>query len=104
MVVEAVLQNWILLVAEGEAGPERWGQEIQRQDAFFYTDDQLFASTHTEWTQGEFNRLVLWANVGKTVGMICQPRRSVGKHSDMEYGQHMTVEGMTYRSYQKQRV
>ena len=48
-----------------------------RRAVLFNTNDDLIASNNPEWLQGAFetptgllNRVRLWTNVGKTVGMI----------------------------------
>ena len=49
----------------------------------FYANDGLVSSTEPEWLQGVFytlsgmfDRVVLWTDIGKTVGMVCPPCRS----------------------------
>ena len=56
------------------------------------------------WIQDAFNTLVglfdrvgLWNNVGKTVGMVCCPCQAVGNQSEAAYGRHIMGEGSTYR-------
>ena len=46
----------------------------------FYADDGMVASTDPDWLQGEFdtltgifNRVLLWENVRKMIGMIFHP-------------------------------
>ena len=80
-------------MADGDAGIEGWGREIQRRAAFFFADDSLISSTWPEWLQrsfdtltGLFDLLGLRTNVEKTVCMVCQICRTVGKHSDEAYG------------------
>ena len=70
MVVDAVVRHWISLVAGGEGGKDGWGKEVQTCAAFFYSDDDLVASTDLVWMQGVFDNLTgltEW-DFGKTLG------------------------------------
>ena len=78
MVVDVVVYNWVTVVKANveERGERR--QEGRHQAALFYTDDGVVALPDPCWIQGAFNTLVglfdrvdLWTNVRKTVGMVC---------------------------------
>ena len=78
--MEALVIHWIYLVADVEAVPEGCRWEICWWSALFYAYDNVIASNHTEWLQGDFDALAgifdwvgLRTNVGNTVGMICKP-------------------------------
>ena len=80
MKLYAVVRYWISLVAGGARVQGRGERDIQYCAAFFYMDYGLVASTDPVWLHGAFvnltklfNRVGIWANVGKTVGMIFFP-------------------------------
>ena len=63
---------------------------------FFYADDGMVASTDPFWVQGSFdtlnglfNRVGLYTNVRKTVGMLCHPCHIVGIRLEASYEQRM---------------
>ena len=81
------------------------------QEAFFYVDDRMVASTEPGWLQtlvdtlkGIINRVGLRTNVQKTVGMVCQPCRVVGVRAYEAYKLWMTGEGRSYQERQRERV
>ena len=90
-------------MAKAEKRGER-GDEGRHQDALFYADDSMVASSNPRWIQWEFDTLVslfdrvgLWTNVGKTVSMVFCPCQAAGTQSEAAYGRRMTGEGPTYR-------
>ena len=59
---------------------------------FFYVDDGLVALMDLVWFQeafdtltGFFDRVGIWKNSGKTVGILCHPCRAVGKKLETAY-------------------
>ena len=86
----------------GERG-ER-GQEGRHQNALFYADNGMVASSDPRWLQGEFSTLVgiydrvgLRTNFRKTVSMVCPPCQAAGNQSEAVYGRQIMGEGPTYR-------
>ena len=80
MVVDAVICRWVTLVTGEKAGPDRFRQMVQCLSSFFYSDEGLLASLRTarihavrNVLMGIFDRVVIHANVNKTVSMVCQP-------------------------------
>ena len=66
--------------------------------AAFYANDEMVVSTNPGWLQTAFNMLigifgwvVLWKNDRKTVGMVCQPFRSVRVRADEAYKLQIVV-------------
>ena len=85
VVVDTVVSHWILFVEGGAGRQYGWGREVIHSDAFFYADNRLVASTDPVWLQGVFDTLIrlfdrvgIWKNLWKTVGMLCLPYRAVG--------------------------
>ena len=80
MVVYAVVRHLVAgVIADAEERGEL-GKEGRHQAALFYTDDGMVASSDPRWLQGAYNTLVglfervgMRTNVGKKVGMVCQP-------------------------------
>ena len=99
VVVDAVVRNWVtVVIADAEERGER-GQDGRHQDALFYADDGMVASSEPRWIQGAFNTLVgmfdrvgLRTNVRKTVGMVCRPCQAAGTQSEVVYGRRMMGE------------
>ena len=80
VVVDAVVQHWVTRVLEESEARRELGKERRHQEALFYADDGMVASSDTVWLQGAFNVLIglfdrvgLRTNFGKTVGMVCHP-------------------------------
>ena len=55
------------------------------QNTLFYTDNGMVALSDLRWIQGAFSTLVglfdrvgLWTNARKTVGMVCHPCQVAG--------------------------
>ena len=76
--------------------------------AFFYAYYGLVALMHLLWLQGVFDTLTglfdrvgIWKNARKKVGMLCHPCRVVGTYLDAAYKRRMAGEGLTYRSHQR---
>ena len=79
-VVDTVVRNWVSLVAGYAGVQDRLGREVLHCTAFFYMGYSLVASTDPEWMQGAsesltglFERVGLWTNTSKTVGMLYRP-------------------------------
>ena len=105
VVAYAVVRHWILLVAGGAGGEDRWGREVLHRATFFYVNEVMVASTDLVWLKGGFDtltelfgRLGIGENVGKTVGMLCRPCRAVGTHPEADCKRQMMGEGLTYWS------
>ena len=71
----------------------------------------MVASSDPRWLQGNFNSLVglfgrvgLQKNVGKTVGMVCNPCQAAENMFEATHGRTVTGEGPTYREWLKGRV
>ena len=67
----------------------------------------MVVSLDPRWLQGAFSDLVgmldrvgLWTNVGKTVGMVYRPCHAAGTQLEAAYGQQMTGEGTSYQERQ----
>ena len=111
VVVNAVVMHWVTVMQEGAEERGDHGQEGRHNNAIFYTDNGMVASSDPRWLQGDFStldglldRVGLWTNVGETVGMVCRPCQAAGTQSEAAYGRQMTVEGPSYRERQKGRV
>ena len=84
-----MIWNWVMIVAEEEEGTEGFRKSVQWLAAFFYADDGLLASPQSTRLQaalyvltGIFDRVGLHIKFSKTVGMVCQPRKMDGGHSE----------------------
>ena len=71
----------------------------------------MVASSDSVWLQGNFNalvglfdRVVLQTNVGKTVGMVCDPCQAAGNLTATAYGRSLTGEGQSYREQLRDQV
>ena len=111
VVVDVVVWHWLDVMVEGAEERGECGQEGRHQNAFFYMDYGMVASSDPRWIQGAFSTLVglfdwvgLRTNAGKTVGMVCCPCQAVGTQSEAAYGRRMTGEGPSYWERQKGRV
>ena len=51
-----------------------------------------------------FDRVGMWTNVGKTVGMVCRPCQAAGNLLEAAYRKRFTGEGPTYKEQLKGRV
>ena len=51
-----------------------------------------------------FDRVGLWNNGRKTVGMVCRPCQAEGTQSEAAYGRQIKREGPSYRERQKVRL
>ena len=77
VMVDVVVWHWLGVMVEGA---EEWGergQEGRHQNALFYTDNGIVASSDPRWLQGAFSTLVglfdrvgMRTNFGNTVGMV----------------------------------
>ena len=98
--VDAIIRNWVGLVAENKAGPDGFGQMVADKVVLFYTDDGLIASTNTLCLQWSFDVLVslfeqfrLIMNVAKTLVMVFQSGPISGQQYNAAYERRMTREG-----------
>ena len=87
--VYAVVHHWVSLVGEVREVRRTWGKEVLHHTYFLYEDGGLVASKDPVFLQGAFDtftglfdRVGIWKNVRKTVGMICRPCSAVGTQSD----------------------
>ena len=78
MVVDAVVRQWVTVMAEGADEQGERGQESRLHNSFFYTDNGMVAFSEARLLQGAFStlvglfgRVVLWNNFGNTVCMVC---------------------------------
>ena len=108
VVVDAVVQHWVAVMVEGAEDQVERGEEVRNQNALFYVDDGMIASSDPQWIHGAFitlfglfDRLGLQNNVGKTVSMVFGPCQAEGTQSEAAYGQRMTGEGPSYQERQK---
>ena len=111
VVVDAVVRHWMAVMVEGMEEQGEGVQEVRHHNTLFYTDDGTVALSDPRWLQGAFSTLVgmfdrmgLRNNVWKTVGMVCRPFQEAGTHSGVAYGRRMTVEGPSFKGWQKGRV
>ena len=95
-------------MVEGAEDRGEHGKEGRHQNVLFYADNGMVALSDPQWIKGKFctlvglfNRLGLWTNVRKTVGMVCRPCQAAGTQSEAAYGQRMMGEGPSYRHYKK---
>ena len=49
VVVDAVMCNWVSLVAVGAGGPDGCGKKLLHRSAFFYVYNSLVAPTDSDW-------------------------------------------------------
>ena len=93
VVVYEVVRHWVTqVVKEAETRGER-GREGRHQDALFYADNGMVASSDPCWLQwafttlvGLFDRVGLNTNTRKTVSMTCRPCTAAGNQSEEAYG------------------
>ena len=52
MVVDSVVQHWVLMVAGGSGVQNGWGRDMLHRTYFFYADNSVVASTDPDWLQG----------------------------------------------------
>ena len=96
MVVDAVIQHWVILMTEEEAGLDVFGWAIQWLAAFFYANDSHLTSPSPARIQAEpdvltglFGRFGLQTNLDKPVGVVFHPRYIVSGHLKV----HMSDDG-----------
>ena len=109
--VDAVVHHWVFVMTEGAEERGGRGQEDRHHNVLFYANDGMVAFSDPRWLQGTFitvvglsDRVVLWTNAGKTVGMIFCSCQAAGTHLELAYGQRMTGEVPSYQEQQKVRV
>ena len=85
VVVDAVVRHWVTVMVEGAEERGESGQGSRHHNALFYADDGVVAFLDPQWLQGAFSTLVglfdrvgLWTNARKTVGMVCHPCQVAG--------------------------
>ena len=103
IIVEVVIQNWMIMVETKETVLEGLVIPIQRLVAYFYDKNILIVSTQAGCLQRAFNVLIqifdcvsLNSNVKKTVIMVCQPCHYPGIMLIEVYTRWMKGEGPTY--------
>ena len=65
VVVDEVVHHCVAVMVECAEERGEHGQEVRHQNALFYTDNSMVASSDTRWIQGEFSTLVgLFDRVG----------------------------------------
>ena len=102
--VDTDVRHWVAgFISDAEAR-EDLEQDGRHQAVLFYSDNGMVASSDPLWLQGAFNTLVglfdrvgLWKNFRKTVGMVCHPWQAAGNLSTEAYGRRVTGVGQTYR-------
>ena len=111
VVVDAVLQHWVTVVAvtewsvePGASGTESFGQYVQQLVGFFYAGDGLLALTQAirlHWAFDNlkelFEQMFLRNNVSNTVSMDCQPCHTLGVHSVEAYILLIMREGLSFQ-------
>ena len=89
MVVDAVIQHWEIVVDGENTGQEGFDRAVKKLATLFYVENGLTVSPCTARLQedlyvlmGLFDRVDLWINVEKTVGMVRKLYRTEGIHFD----------------------
>ena len=79
MVVDAMIRNWVTVVAGEDAEQKVFGRAVQRMEVLFYTNGGTLEYPRPEQLQealviltGMLNLVGLKTNVTKMVGMTCQ--------------------------------
>ena len=85
VVADAVVRHWVMVMVEGAEEQGELGKEGRHQNVLFHMDNGMVASSDPKRLQGEFSTLVglfdrvgLWTNVWKKVGMVFRPYQAVG--------------------------
>ena len=102
------------MIQDRDSGRRRAEEEHQRltvKAAFFNTNNGMVASIDPGWLQLEFNTLTglfdrvgLWTNFCKNVGMVCCPCRAAGVRAHKAYTRRMTREGRRFKERQRERL
>ena len=102
MAVDLVVSYWVTGVIVDMEERGKRGKEGRHQAALFYSDNGMVASSEPHWLQGDFNtqvglfdRVGLWKNVGKAVGMVCHPCQVAGNLPEAAYRKRVTGEDPT---------
>ena len=89
VMVDVVVWHWLDVTVEGA---EDIGQEGRHQNSLFYADNGMVALLDLRCLQGAFSTLVglfdrvgLWTNVGKKVGMVYHPCQTAGTQLEVAY-------------------
>ena len=89
VVFDAMVRHWVTVMVEGAEERGECGQEGRHHNSLLYADDGMVALSDPQWIQGAFStlvglfdRVVLWNNVCKTVGMVCRPCQAAGTQSE----------------------
>ena len=79
MVLDTLIQHWVVLVAGEEAVPDGFGRDVQWITMLFHADDGILSSLRLarlhealDVLMGLFERVVFCINVNKMVGMVYQ--------------------------------
>ena len=89
ILADVIIRHWEIVVYGGDSDIELFVRVVQNLNALFYTDDVILAYPCTASMQEAlevlvdlFDRLELSTNVEKTVIMVCQLCRTVGRQSE----------------------
>ena len=104
VVVDAVVRHWVTGVIVGVEERFEPGKEGRHQAVLFCAEYDMVASSDPRWLQCVFNNLAglldrvgMWKNDRKRVGMVCRLLQVAGNLSEAAYGSRITGEGPTYR-------
>ena len=96
---------------DGRRQAEKGHQRLTVNSALLYDNSGMVESTDPGWLQLAFetmmwlfDRVGLWTNVRKTVGMVCRICRSDGVRADEDYTRRMTGEGRSFKERQHEWV
>ena len=85
-------------MVERSGGKDGRRQDFRKQNALFYADDIMVASSDPGWLLGGFSTLVrlfdwvgLRKNFGKTVRMVCRPCKAAVTQSEAAYKRHGVI-------------
>ena len=108
VVIDVVVRHWLDLMVGSADKQSRHRQEVRHQNALFYADDGMVATSDPRWLQGKFSTLVglsdkvsLKNNVGKTLGMVCRPCQATGTQSEAVYRKRIMLVGPYYQERQR---
>ena len=111
VVVYAVILHWVTVVTPTEAGTGGLGLAISDLVEYFYSNNNLVASTQSERLHKEFDvftgllyRVGLRTNTENTVGMVCQPFHAPWGVLEEAYVQRVTGKGPTFQERQRRQV
>ena len=100
MVVDYVIQNWVVIVVGEEDRPDGFRRYVQWIKAFFYEDNGILASLQLsrlhsalDVLTGLFGRVILQNNFKNMVGIVCQHYLMDGGHLESAYRRQVTGVG-----------